>query len=158
MCRYSPFDAQDVNECRNRKASAEQKRTVSGERALVPWEGGTPGKTENSEYEKPRTVCDANARGLIRSVNFWVAKNPHSKVKDKALFKRIKRRESSRGTAFPARLDNAPCRNRAFGKAHFARPRAVSERLSCRRGSIEGEPFRRLYENTACKRFACKRY
>ncbi len=27
-------------------------------------------KTENSEYEKPRTVCGANARGLIRSVNF----------------------------------------------------------------------------------------
>ena len=35
-----------------RKASVEQKRTVSGKRTLVPWEGGTPGKTKNSEYEK----------------------------------------------------------------------------------------------------------
>ena len=50
---------------------------ASGERALVVSEGEYPGKTKNSEYEKPRTVSDANARGLIRSVNFWVAKIPY---------------------------------------------------------------------------------
>ena len=38
-------------------------------------EGEYPMETKNSEYEKPRTVCDSNARGLIRSVNFWVPRS-----------------------------------------------------------------------------------
>ena len=49
------------------KAPFARSRMVN-ERAA--WEGEYPGKTKNSEYEKPRTVCKANARGLIRSVNF----------------------------------------------------------------------------------------
>ncbi len=43
-------------------------------------------------------------------------------------------------TTLVARLDNAPRQNRVFGKAHFARSRAASKRLSCRRGSTPGNP------------------
>ena len=39
--------------------------------------------------------------------------------------------------------------DRALRGLPLTRPRAVSERLSCRRRSIEGEPFCRLYEKGA---------
>ena len=97
-------------------------------------------KTENSEIEMGAQFASKRARFNSKRKFLGCQEIRIKKPRTKTIQKRKTWRHLSRGTALPARLDNAPRQNRAFGKAPLAGPRVVSERLSRGKGYFRGKP------------------
>ena len=102
--------------------------------------------TDDQAQIRPRNgqACKVEAAELsITSLS------AHQKSKRKVAFCRQGCASCRAEPRFPRDLIMPSSNDRALRRGHFARPRAASERLSCRRGSIEGEPKCRLYEKGA---------